>query len=66
MTPTTADLVAAAIAENMARPAMSGADPLTECLAEQCICFARPSSPGPSIIPVGFTARWWQALTRWF
>ena len=42
MTPTTADLVAAAISENMAHPAMSGSDPLTECLAEQCLCFARP------------------------
>ena len=42
MTPTAVDLVAAAIADNMARPAMSGADPLTECLAEQCLCFSRP------------------------
>lgn len=35
-------ILAAAVAANMAHPAMSGADPLTDCLAEQCMCFARP------------------------
>ena len=59
-------LLAVAVAANLDRPAMSGADPLTECLAEQCICFARPAVAGPEIIPVGFTARWWLAFKRWF
>lgn len=61
-----AAILAAAIADNLARPAMGGADPLTECLAEQCLCFSRQRTAGPVIVPVGFTSRWWMALTRWF
>ena len=58
-------MLTAAVAANLAHPAMSGADPLTECLAEQCLCFSRPTA-GPNVIPVGRAARWWQAIKRWF
>lgn len=77
MNPTTAEMVAAAISDNMARPAMSGADPLTECLAEQSLRFvyarerARPEPNasgiyGPVIVPVGRAARWWLAFRRFW
>ena len=77
MTPINADLFAAAIAENMTHPAMSGADPLTECLAEQSLCFvcarerARPEPNasgiyGPVIVPVGRASRWWLAFRQFW
>lgn len=66
----------AAMAANLARPAMSGTDPLTECLADQSLCFVyarerarrEPNAGGiygPVIVPVGRVARWWLALRRW-
>lgn len=66
----------AAMAANLAQPAMTGADPLTECLAGQALAFtyarerARPEPnatgiAGPVIVPVGRVARWWLAFRRW-
>ena len=57
--------LAAAVAANLTNPAMSGADPMAECLAEQCCCFARPSAAG-SVIPCSTLARWWLSFKRWF
>lgn len=63
--PTTLQALAAAVAANMAHPAMSCADPLTECLVEQCLGFSRPPAAGPTVVPCSTLARWWLAVKRW-
>lgn len=65
-----------AVAANLARPAMSGTDPLTECLLDESLAFSYArerarSEPnaigvaGPVIVPVGRVARWWLSFKNW-
>ena len=63
--PLTAADLAAAVSENLDRPAMYGADPLTECLSEQCIRFSSARDTGQNVVPCSTLARWWLAVKNW-